>query len=74
MLCCARRHSRACYARLRGRRLARLRRPPPCGTSAKCRPPEPWSLQVEAAGKLPLAEMQSEVKALTQTVSGEGGM
>ncbi|KAL4446750.1 hypothetical protein ABPG77_007994 [Micractinium sp. CCAP 211/92] len=26
--------------------------------------------QVEAAGKLPLAEMQSEVKALTQTVSG----
>lgn len=34
----------------------------------------PRNVQVEAAGKLPLAEMQSEVKALTQTVSGEGGI
>lgn len=27
--------------------------------------------QVEAAGKLPIEEMAAEVKALTQTVSGE---
>ncbi len=71
---CATPQPRACCARLHGRRLDGLQTPPPCGASANCRPPERWSLQVEAAGKLPLAEMQSEVKALTQTVSGEGGM